>query len=219
MTFRTNNLMSIMGCALPPYPRSMINQEAVDAMDLCVAEFAAMVTKEAAKQRKKERRAVLSVGDLIKAMEKLGYDHYVGPLTQYLRRYRESKGKAAAAEMGGPQPPYVFMSGSSQVLEAAAVAGEMPTTPPRPSDFTLGLPMVRDSAPATAVAFVQPLYDFMAQGPAATALAVSATGEMPPTPPHPSDFTLGLNTGMPALWSGAEAAPSTSSMPPAGDDE
>ncbi|KAM0849108.1 hypothetical protein ACQ4PT_053933 [Festuca glaucescens] len=92
-TFRTNNLMSIMGCALPPYPRSMINQEAVDAMDLCVAEFAAMVTKEAAKQRKKERRAVLSVGELIKAMEKLGYDHYVGPLTQYLRRYRESKGK------------------------------------------------------------------------------------------------------------------------------
>jgi histone H3/H4 len=228
-TFRTNNLMSIMGRVLPPYPRSMINQEAVDAMDPCVAKFVAMVTKEAAKQRNKEKRAILSVGDLIKAMEKLGYDHYVGLLTQYLRRYRESKGEM------GPQPPYDFMSGSSQVLDAAAVAGEMPTTPPRPSDFTLGLPMVGDPAPATAVAFVQPLYDFMAQGPAPTTLAVSATGEMPPAPPHPSDFTLGLqmydgqtplargelglNTGMLALWSGAEAAPSTSSMPPAGDDE
>ncbi|KAM0917729.1 hypothetical protein ACQ4PT_009183 [Festuca glaucescens] len=197
-----------MECAPPPHPRATINQDAVDAVDLCVAEFAAMVTNEAAKQRKKEMRGVLSVGDLIKAMEKLGYDHYVGPLIEYLFQYRESKGNAAAAlrtvEMG-PQPPYDFMARSSQVLEAAAVTGG------------LSLYDLIDPAPAAAAAvatremtpqpsdfaFVQPLYDFMAQGPAAKALAASATEEIPL-----ARGELGLNT-----------APSTSVMPPAGDDE
>jgi hypothetical protein len=214
-------------------PGAIINQEAVDAVDRCVAQFAGMLTTVATEERKEERREVMSVGNLIKALDMLGYDHYIRPLTEYLERYRESKGtvghrRQQAMDAVAPEtwkmalvakemPPHDLLV-QSQVPETAVVTREMPPTPPHPSDLTSGLPM----------------YDFMARDPAPAA-ATAAMGEMPPTPPHPSDFALalpmydatvraqtrlatgelGLNTNISALWSGA----GTSHMPPSREDE
>jgi hypothetical protein len=71
-------------------------------------------------------------------MEILGFDHYVGPLSEYLRRYRESKGKLhTPASLVDIPPPSNFALGHAPAT--AMVAAEMEaTTPPQPFGSVLG---------------------------------------------------------------------------------
>uniref|UniRef100_A0ACD6AJ16 Uncharacterized protein n=1 Tax=Avena sativa TaxID=4498 RepID=A0ACD6AJ16_AVESA len=117
-TFPKTKLKLIMGHALEGHPQAKIDEDARDAVDRCVLEFANLVTTTAAEQCRKDSRKIMNGDDLIKAMEILGFHHYVGPLNVYLLRYRESKGRVempppatgvvTTGEMEAPAPPQPF---------------------------------------------------------------------------------------------------------------
>lgn len=132
--FPTTVVTRIMRLALPPHLHAKIAGDAKDAIDWCVAEFAAVVTRQAAQVCKEDRRSILTGDDLISAMGRLGFDDYVGPLAAYLRRYRES-GDTVPRGRQPEQSPAAL--GRAQEAPAAAVTTvEMPP----PSGFALGRP-------------------------------------------------------------------------------
>uniref|UniRef100_A0ACD5ZS37 Uncharacterized protein n=1 Tax=Avena sativa TaxID=4498 RepID=A0ACD5ZS37_AVESA len=92
-TFPKTRLKLIMGHALEGHPQAKIDEDAMVAVDRCTLEFADLVTTMAAEQCRKDNRKIVNGDDLINAMEILGFHHYVGPLNEYLLRYRESKGQ------------------------------------------------------------------------------------------------------------------------------
>ncbi|KAM0849109.1 hypothetical protein ACQ4PT_053934 [Festuca glaucescens] len=103
-----------------------------DAVDQCALQFAQLITTKATEECRKDRRSIVTGNDLINAMEILGFDHYVRPISEYLRWHRKSKGKlhthAAMVDTTSP-------SGFATVVVAAEM--EAPT-PPQPFGYELG---------------------------------------------------------------------------------
>lgn len=84
-----NKLLRIMRRALPPQGR--ISNDAKEAMQMCVNEFIGLITDEANEKCKKESRKTVTAEDIIWAMDWLGFDDYVQPLIDYLKRYRNNE--------------------------------------------------------------------------------------------------------------------------------
>jgi histone H3/H4 len=124
--------------ALQGYPQAKIDEDVRGAVDRCTLQFAQLITTKAAEECQKDKRSIMTGNDLINAMEILGFDHYVGPLSEYLRRYRESKGKLhTPASLVDIPPPSNFALGHAPAT--AMVAAEMEaTTPPQPFGSVLG---------------------------------------------------------------------------------
>uniref|UniRef100_A0A803MT33 Transcription factor CBF/NF-Y/archaeal histone domain-containing protein n=1 Tax=Chenopodium quinoa TaxID=63459 RepID=A0A803MT33_CHEQI len=70
-----------------------ISIKAKETIQKCIAEFIGFILNEANDIRKVDYRMVTIADDLVEAMYKLGFDHYVEPLRTLIRRYREVKGK------------------------------------------------------------------------------------------------------------------------------
>jgi nuclear transcription Y subunit beta len=68
---------------------------------LCVSEFLAFLTSEVADKVAAGKRKLVTGDDLIAALEALGFEDYVGPLTAYLAKYREATAKGGAGAAGG----------------------------------------------------------------------------------------------------------------------
>lgn len=85
----TNSLLRIMRRALPP--QGQISDDAKDAVKMCVNEFIGIITSEANERCKEESRQIIAAEDLIWAMDSLGFDDYIRPLTRYLERYRNNE--------------------------------------------------------------------------------------------------------------------------------
>lgn len=211
--------------ALPMDPRATIHPDATALMDQCVKEFIDMVTVQAEEVCGKDGKKEMSGLHVIKAFDILGYNNYVGPLTEHLRRYREVTGyvrrgnkrataQRQAATTGqmapqpsdsalGPPPAGITVQGQ---LPAAAVTTATEEMTPQSSSFLLG---------------VLPPCGVTVQGHASAATVTTATGEMEPAAPWLFGFALcqpppqkrvrGASTG--------DALASSSSMPPACDDE
>jgi nuclear transcription Y subunit beta len=134
-------LTRIMHRALPRYTN--INDDANEAVSLCVAEFARAVIHEAARMGKMESRRTVSGEDIIIALDCLGFNDYVGPLTLLLHRYRESQGivpRGWQAEMASPAPA------AAQVEVQQQNPPSVEVVQPQELDLTLGLapPAPRD---------------------------------------------------------------------------
>ncbi|KAF8723762.1 hypothetical protein HU200_021735 [Digitaria exilis] len=92
---------------------SKIAADAAEAMDKCVAEFTAVVTRAAREECRRDHRVIVTGDDLIVALGNLGFHDYVGPLNGYLLGYRESVGTMPRGwhtlrpppETGTPAPP------------------------------------------------------------------------------------------------------------------
>ncbi|RCV21265.1 hypothetical protein SETIT_4G125300v2 [Setaria italica] len=131
----------IMRKATPP--NSKIGADAKEAVDQCLVKFAAFVTQVAAEECRRDKRTTVTGDDLILAFKNLGFDNYVGPLTLYLRRYREIEGNMPRARhstmrsQGAPPAPVAL------TVEAAAAPSSGLTLqlgPPSVPDVTeLGL--------------------------------------------------------------------------------
>ncbi|KMT20386.1 hypothetical protein BVRB_1g003850 isoform A [Beta vulgaris subsp. vulgaris] len=83
------NVVRIMRRALPPHAK--VADEAKEMLQECVSEFISFITSEANETCQLEHRKTITAEDLIGAMSRLGFDHYVQPLSIYLQKYRESE--------------------------------------------------------------------------------------------------------------------------------
>ncbi|XP_023770705.2 nuclear transcription factor Y subunit B-1 [Lactuca sativa] len=84
------NVIRIMRKSLPPHAK--ISDDAKETIQECVSEFISFVTSEANDRCQREQRKTITAEDILWAMNKLGFDDYIEPLTIYLHRYRELDG-------------------------------------------------------------------------------------------------------------------------------
>ncbi|OIW01890.1 hypothetical protein TanjilG_31072 [Lupinus angustifolius] len=88
------NVIRIMRRILPTHAK--ISDDAKETIQECVSEYISFITAEANDRCQREQRKTVTAEDVLFAMGKLGFDDYVGPLSLYLQRYRESEGEPAA---------------------------------------------------------------------------------------------------------------------------
>ncbi|KAL5200433.1 hypothetical protein ABZP36_021636 [Zizania latifolia] len=84
------NVTRIMRRVLPTHAK--ISEDAREVIQECVSEFISFITGEANDRCHREHRKTVTAEDLVWAMQRLGFDNYVAPLSVYLRRMRESEG-------------------------------------------------------------------------------------------------------------------------------
>ncbi|KAK6947088.1 Transcription factor CBF/NF-Y/archaeal histone domain [Dillenia turbinata] len=80
------NMIRIMRKILPP--EAKIAEDSKETVQECVTEFISFITSEANDRCRRELRKTITAEDLLKAMEKLGFNEYLEPLAIYLNRYR-----------------------------------------------------------------------------------------------------------------------------------
>ncbi|CAL5038063.1 unnamed protein product [Urochloa decumbens] len=134
-------LTRMMRQAMPG--NSKIGADAKEAMDQCVAEFAAVVMRAATQECRRDRRLTITGDDLIVGLRNIGFDDYAGPLTRYLRRYRESEGTMPRGRHTMmPPPPPAAATATVEAAEAQPLAQglSLQLSPPLLGDVTeLGL--------------------------------------------------------------------------------
>ncbi|KAL6607041.1 hypothetical protein ACP70R_042694 [Stipagrostis hirtigluma subsp. patula] len=134
VTIPTAILKRIMRRALPPGTK--IAGDAREAVDRCVAEFAAVLRSEAAQESRRQRRVTVTGDDLVAALDSLGFEDYVGPLAEFLRRYREAEGTAPRGRRAAQPAP----------AAAAVMDAPPPPPPPPPAPPSQGLALGRGPA-------------------------------------------------------------------------
>ena len=82
------NVARIMKCALPS--NAKISKEAKECIQECVSEFILFITSEASERCSLEKKKTIGGDELLAAMNDLGFDNYLAPLSIYLQRYRET---------------------------------------------------------------------------------------------------------------------------------
>ncbi|KAK1440260.1 hypothetical protein QVD17_06085 [Tagetes erecta] len=82
-----NWVASVMQRVVPPNAR--INNESLEFMQQCVAEFITLINTEAVDTSRKDKRARIISEDIIQALTDMGFDNYVPFLNAYKTRYRE----------------------------------------------------------------------------------------------------------------------------------
>ncbi|KAI3800644.1 hypothetical protein L1987_28738 [Smallanthus sonchifolius] len=84
------NVIRIIRKILPPHAK--ISDDSKETIQECVSEFISFVTSEANDRCQREQRKTITAEDILWAMNKLGFDDYIEPLTVYLHRYRDIDG-------------------------------------------------------------------------------------------------------------------------------
>jgi histone H3/H4 len=95
------NVTRIMRRVLPPHAK--ISDDAKELIQDCVSEFISFVTGEANERCHAEHRKTVTAEDVVWAMDNLGFDDYVMPLTAFLQRMRGREAGVGAA--AGAQAP------------------------------------------------------------------------------------------------------------------
>ncbi|CAN8304486.1 unnamed protein product [Cochlearia groenlandica] len=81
------NVTRLMRIILPPHAK--ISDDAKETIQECVSEYISFVTGEANERCQREQRKTITAEDILFAMDKLGFDNYVPPLSLYVHRFRE----------------------------------------------------------------------------------------------------------------------------------
>ncbi|KAF7094900.1 hypothetical protein CFC21_097174 [Triticum aestivum] len=107
------NVIRIMRRALPAHAK--ISDEAKEAIQECVSEFISFVTGEANERCRMQRRKAVNAEDIVWALNRLGFDDYVVPLSVFLKRMRDPEaGTGSAPDVRAPS------SGAGSESDAAA---------------------------------------------------------------------------------------------------
>ncbi|KAI9115574.1 hypothetical protein K1719_013243 [Acacia pycnantha] len=121
------NVIRIMRRILPPHAK--ISDEAKETIQECVSEYISFITSEANQRCQQEQRKTVTADDLLWAMEKLGFDDYVGPLSLYLQRYRNGDGGSGGSH---------YVSRPQQVPAPPEPAPVVMQPPPPQSSYYYG---------------------------------------------------------------------------------
>lgn len=81
------NVIRLMRRIMPAHAK--ISDDAKETIQECVSEFISFITSEANMRCHQEQRKTITAEDLLWAMNNLGFDDYIEPLTFYLSRLRE----------------------------------------------------------------------------------------------------------------------------------
>ncbi|EGB08797.1 hypothetical protein AURANDRAFT_8699, partial [Aureococcus anophagefferens] len=86
------NIARIMKGNLPD--NAKISKDAKEIVQECVSEFISFVTSEASDKcagasRRRDKRKTINGGDVLTALQSLGFDRYDEPLRIFLEKYRE----------------------------------------------------------------------------------------------------------------------------------
>nr|ADY38379.1 nuclear transcription factor Y subunit B1 [Triticum monococcum] len=92
------NVIRIMRRALPAHAK--ISDDAKEAIQECVSEFISFVTGEANERCHMEHRKTVNAEDILWALNRLGFDDYVVPLSVFLHRMRDPKAATGGAAAG-----------------------------------------------------------------------------------------------------------------------
>jgi nuclear transcription Y subunit beta len=95
------NIARIMKNTLPE--NAKIAKESKETVQECVSEFISFITSEASDKCLQEKRKTINGDDLLFAMSTLGFDKYVEPLKEYLRKYRDTVKKPPKAGSGNTE--------------------------------------------------------------------------------------------------------------------
>jgi histone H3/H4 len=127
------NVSRIMRRGLPAHAK--ISDDAKEVVQDCVSEFISFVTGEANERCHTEHRKTVTAEDLLWALDRLGFDDYVGPLNAFLQRMREIEGGDGGR---GPRrgPSLVAPNSAPTTIRPPAVyhqpAYAVGPVPPRP---------------------------------------------------------------------------------------
>ena len=66
-----------------------IAKDARECIQECVSEFIGFITSEASDHCANEKRKTINGEDILLAFSNLGFDNYVEPLKNYLKKYRQ----------------------------------------------------------------------------------------------------------------------------------
>lgn len=81
------NVIRLMRKIIPSHAK--ISDDAKETIQECVSEFISFVTGEANARCQHEQRKTITAEDVLWAMDTLGFDEYIEPLTIYLNRFRD----------------------------------------------------------------------------------------------------------------------------------
>lgn len=84
-----NNIATIMRKAVPS--NGKVAKEAKECVQECASEFISFITSEAAERCVQEKRKTVNGEDILHAMQTLGFDAYLKPLTEYLNMCRRAQ--------------------------------------------------------------------------------------------------------------------------------
>ena len=82
------NISRIMKRMIPH--EGKLSKEAKECVQECITEFLLFITSEASERCSNERRKTISGEDILTAFKALGFDEYLTPLEDFLRKYREA---------------------------------------------------------------------------------------------------------------------------------
>ncbi|VAI85217.1 unnamed protein product [Triticum turgidum subsp. durum] len=92
------NVIRIMRRALPAHAK--ISDDAKEAIQECVSEFISFVTGEANERCRMQHRKTVNAEDIVWALNRLGFDDYVVPLSVFLHRMRDPEAGTGGAAAG-----------------------------------------------------------------------------------------------------------------------
>ncbi|XP_044431917.1 nuclear transcription factor Y subunit B-6-like [Triticum aestivum] len=92
------NVIRIMRRALPAHAK--ISDDAKEAIQECVSEFISFVTGEANERCRMQHRKTVNAEDIVWALNRLGFDDYVVPLSIFLHRMRDPEAGTGGAAAG-----------------------------------------------------------------------------------------------------------------------
>ncbi|VAI73036.1 unnamed protein product [Triticum turgidum subsp. durum] len=92
------NVIRIMRRALPAHAK--ISDDAKEAIQECVSEFISFVTGEANERCHMEHRKTVNAEDILWALNRLGFDDYIVPLSVFLHRMRDPNAATGGATAG-----------------------------------------------------------------------------------------------------------------------
>ena len=92
------NVIRIMHRALPAHAK--ISDDAKEAIQECVSEFISFVTGEANERCPMQHRKTVNAEDIVWALNRLGFDDYIVPLSVFLHRMRAPNAATGGATAG-----------------------------------------------------------------------------------------------------------------------
>ncbi|KAL7073404.1 hypothetical protein ACQ4LE_007407 [Meloidogyne hapla] len=120
------NITRVMKRVIPP--EGKLSKEAKECIQECITEFLLFITSEASERCSIERRKTISGEDILTAFRTLGFDEYVTPLEDFMRKYREanklqsSQAATLVQQMGSNNNANNSNNNSSNTKEAEATA-------------------------------------------------------------------------------------------------
>ncbi|VDK43140.1 unnamed protein product [Anisakis simplex] len=82
------NISRLMKNVIPSTGK--VAKDAKECVQECVSEFISFITSEASERCISEKRKTITGEDLLIALNSLGFENYVDPLTTYIKKYREA---------------------------------------------------------------------------------------------------------------------------------